>query len=54
MPICYCGAVPTGSGFEIIQLSPCNMMTFQGNIIDINETDFHTRIDEYDPRLYGF
>ena len=52
VPMCYCGAVPTG--FEIIQLSPCKMMTFQGNIININKTDFHTRIDEYDPRLYGF
>ena len=52
VPVYYSGAVPMG--FEIIELPPCMMLLFQGKLIDIEETDFYIKINEYDPTIYGF
>ena len=50
---------PIPEGFELIDLSPCMMMIFQGEPFDDEDfenaiTDLWTVIENYDPTLYGF
>ena len=53
VPIQYNGTVPTG--FEIIELSSCKMMVFQGELNNsYDAVDFHKKIERYNPELYGF
>jgi len=57
VPADYSGLIP--EGFDIIDLSPCKMMIFQGT--PYNDEDFQNEIQSlwevmktYDPRIYGF
>lgn len=57
VPLDYCGNIP--QGFEVIELSPCEMMVFQGEPYD--DENFGEAIQElwkamerYQPEIYGF
>ncbi|HSW57002.1 MAG TPA: AraC family transcriptional regulator [Dehalococcoidales bacterium] len=57
MPRDYRGPVP--EGFEMINLTPCKMMVFQGPPFDEDKwedaiSDIWELMKKYDPRLYGF
>ncbi len=57
VPMTYEGNVP--EGFDLIDLSPCKMMIFQGEPYDDEAFGeaieaIWKAIDRYDPRLYGF
>jgi len=53
VPIQYNGTIPTG--FEIIELSSCKMMVFQGELNNSHDVvDFQKKIECYNPELYGF
>ncbi|WP_026477392.1 helix-turn-helix transcriptional regulator [Alkaliphilus transvaalensis] len=57
VPINYKGEVP--AGFEIIELSPCKVMVFQGAPFNNEEfgdaiAELWEAMKEYNPELYGF
>jgi AraC family transcriptional regulator len=57
VPIDYSGKVP--EGFELIELSPCKMMVFQGQPYDDEKfedeiSEIWEVINDFDPKLYGF
>jgi AraC family transcriptional regulator len=59
VPADYAGEIP--DGFELIDLSPCKMMVFQGPPYDEGEPQMSQAIgliqdamDTYDPNAYGF
>ena len=57
LPADYNGEIP--EGFEIIDLSPCKMLVFQGESYDDDEFEkeiaaLWERIEKFNPEVYGF